>query len=103
TNLGMIRPIEVVRLEVVFDTQEDRNEQGSNTSLKRPSRSCGRSMFWSRGARKGGRTPPDRRERADVLSVAPGVPWRLKTEQAKRPKDLELENSRQGGFRSDAG
>ena len=41
----------------------------------------------------GGRNPPDRRERGDVLSVAPGVRG-LKTEQVKRLKDLELENSR---------
>jgi hypothetical protein len=48
-------------------------------------------MFWSR-REHGGRNPSDRGERGDVLSLAPGV--RLKSEQVKRLKDLELENSR---------
>ena len=43
--------------------------------------------FWSRRATHGGRHPPDWGERGDVLSV-------LKSEQVKRLKDLELENSR---------
>src|SRR5262249_22923603 len=40
-----------------------------------------------------GRNPPDRRERGDVLSVAPGVRW-AEDRAGERLKDLELENSR---------
>jgi putative transposase len=48
-------------------------------------------MFWSQRPEHGGRNSPDWRERGDVLRQEFGG---LKTEQVKRLKDLELENSR---------
>ena len=44
------------------------------------------------GANHGGRDPPDRGERSDILSVAPGV-WRVEDRAGEATKDLELENS----------
>ena len=68
--------------------------QGSDTSLKRSLRSCGRSTFWSRRG-KPWRTQSARSGVSEVTYYR----WRqefggLKSEQVKRLKDLELENSR---------
>src|SRR5262249_51803425 len=45
------------------------------TSLKRSSRKCGRSCSCLAGPEHGGRNPLDRRERGDILSMAPGGRW----------------------------
>ena len=50
-------------------------------------------VLVSQGPEYDGCDPPDRRERGDFLSVAAGV-WRAESDQVKRLKDLELENSR---------
>jgi putative transposase len=44
------------------------------------------------GTEHGGCDPPDRRERGDLLSLAPGI-WRPE-DRIKRLKEVELENSR---------
>jgi len=59
----------------------------------RSSPSCGRSISGLAGPEHGGRNPPDR------VSEVAYYRWRqecggLKSEQVKRLKDLELENSR---------
>ena len=57
-----------------------------------PLRSTG-GCFGLAGSGYGGCNPTDRSERGDLLSLAPRI-WRLKIEQVKRLKELELENNR---------
>jgi hypothetical protein len=63
----ILPPMKWSDLRYVFDIKEDCKWRGNATSLKRLLRSYGRSMFWSRKASNGGRDPPDRRERSDLV------------------------------------
>jgi hypothetical protein len=58
-----------------------------------------RSTFWSRRASHGGRNPPDRGERGDVLSVAPGV-WQAEERAGEAPEGpgASEQPAAQGGF-----
>ena len=81
-------------LRYVFDIKEDCNGKEADTSLKRSSRSCGRSIVLV----SQGQNRVDAIRQIGVSEVT-YYRWRqefggLKTEQVKRLKDLELENSR---------
>src|SRR5262249_11207794 len=84
-------PLEWSDLRYVFDIKEDCNgKEAIQARRDRREVAAGRCSGLA-GPEHGGRNPPDRGERGDGLSVAPGG---LKTEQVKRLMDLELENSR---------
>jgi hypothetical protein len=74
-----------------FGMEEDRNaEEETQARRDRREAAAGRRFGISR-TEPGRRRSLDRRDRGHVLSLATGV---LKTDQVKRLKDLETENTR---------
>src|SRR5204863_5692198 len=68
-------PLKWSDLRYVFDIKEDCNaKEAIQARRDRRQVAAGRCSSVTR-PEHGGRNPPDRRERGDVLSVAPGVRW----------------------------
>src|SRR4029077_20673709 len=73
--MGDPPPLKWSDLRYVFDIKEDCNgKEAIQARRDRRQVAAGRCSGLTR-PEHGGRNPPDRRERGDVLSVAPGVRW----------------------------